>query len=898
MMRRTGGRGLVTVSRQLLPAAVPVSKAQPKYRVAIVGGGSAGVSVASQLLRKLPKAEHGQVAVIEPRDTHLYQPYWTMVGGLGLKSEDSARPMEMVMPLGVQWIKDRCTSFDPTNNSLTLAGGERVDYDVLVVAAGLQQNFTAVPGLAETLGENGVASIYSYKYAPKVWENITAMSAGKAIFTNPATAVNCGGAPQKIAYLAESAWRSRGVRGAIDIEFCTATPGIFACTFYREALEELMREKGIVPHVKTNLVEVDGPAKRATFERQGGELVTKKFDILHVTPPMSAPDFVKNSPLANAAGFIDVDKETCQHVRYPNVFSLGDCSSLPTSKTYAAISSEAPVVVHNVMAMLRGHPEDASAAYEGYTACPLLVGDSKLMLAEFNGYSMDPAPTFWPLDQRRPSYLFYLMKRFVFAQPYWHLMPLGLWFGKHTIFEPKSLPRKKLPQAAAAAAVAVPPSSHAALQAGVNMPRGEGAVHATDSVAAGESELQSLRPERLGVATPELPGDVSLAGDMTANVVAQLAPRYRGWLYLNDAGHPGFHSGTLEAAGCRVEVVPVPSPSSGSTPTAAHAEAVLGAMARLPRPLMVQCTAGNRAGAALLLFQAKLQGRNRESAKVLAQDLDLKFFTQCSECGPVRDWVLDQLPSEPGSADTTVAAEAGPETDKGFVIQQLFDNQGSSTFTYLVGCTASHEAVLIDPVLGMEGRDLALLGELGFELKYVVNTHCHADHVTSGAAIKKLRPGVRTVISEASRAAADIKLRDGDQVAVGRYALDALATPGHTDGCMTFVLKGPGEPLAAFTGDTLLIRGCGRTDFQQGDASKLYDMVHTRLFSLPDATRVYPGHDYKGRNLSTVGEERQFNPRLTKSRDEFVKLMRELNLPYPKLMDVAVPANMADGVQA
>jgi len=232
----------------------------------------------------------------------------------------------------------------------------------------------------------------------------------------------------------------------------------------------------------------------------------------------------------------------------------------------------------------------------------------------------------------------------------------------------------------------------------------------------------------------------------------------------------------------------------------------------------------------------------------------------------------------------------------GFVIEQLFDTQGSSTFSYLVGCTKSHEAVLIDPVLGMEGRDLALADELGFQVKYVLNTHCHADHITSGGAIKKLHPEVKTLISAASGAAADLKLKDGDQVHFGDYALKSVATPGHTDGCMTFVLEGPGEPKAAFTGDTLLIRGCGRTDFQQGNASALYESVHQKIFSLPKDTKIYPGHDYNGRNVSTVAEEKKFNPRLTQNKEEFLRIMKELKLPYPKMMDEAVPANMVCGV--
>ncbi|CAE7483770.1 SQOR [Symbiodinium pilosum] len=788
--------------------------------------------------------------------------------------------MEQVMPHHVQWIKEKCLTFQPEQNKLTLANGQQIEYDILVVAAGLQQNFGAVAGLPETMGKNGVASIYSFDYSPSVWANITHLQKGKAIFTNPATAVNCGGAPQKICYLAEAAWRERGVRNNIDIEFCTATPGIFACPEYRVALEKVMQSKNITPSVKTNLVEVDGERKIATFEREG-ELVTKEFDFLHVTPPMSAPDFIRNSPLANAAGFVDVDKETCQHNKFSNVFSLGDCSSLPTSKTYSAISSQAPVVTYNVQALMAG--KEPTSVYDGYTACPVLVGDSKLMLAEFNGYTMEAIPTFKPLDQTKPNVLFYWLKRYIFEHVYWHSMPLGRWYGKYMWFEPP-VKHKVAEVPKPSTFKASPPSETAALKASVPI-SGVGEASQGASTAA-----DSLKPELFGVSTPNLPGDVSLSGNMDVAIIEQLAPRYKGWLYLNPAENKHFHRKAIEAAGCKVEVAPIPNPAGGQPATAEHAEAVLAAMERLPRPLMIQCTSGNRAGAALLLAQAKALGHNRASASLLAEDLDLKFFTKCSECGPIKDWVLDQLPANNEEAQQTPAAK------KGAVIEQLFDPQGSSTFSYLIGCSDSQEAVLIDPVLGMESRDLSLAEELGFKVKYVVNTHCHADHITSGGAIKKQLPEVKTMISEASGAAADVKLKDGDTIEFGKYALQAVATPGHTDGCMCFVLRGPDAPKAVFTGDTLLIRGCGRTDFQQGDASRLYDVVHQKIFTLPEDTKIYPGHDYKGRNVSTVAEEKKFNPRLTQNKEGFIKTMQDLKLPYPKMMDEAVPANLVCGV--
>ncbi|CAL8461560.1 g1091 [Coccomyxa elongata] len=224
--------------------------------------------------------------------------------------------------------------------------------------------------------------------------------------------------------------------------------------------------------------------------------------------------------------------------------------------------------------------------------------------------------------------------------------------------------------------------------------------------------------------------------------------------------------------------------------------------------------------------------------------------------------------------------------------RQLFDAT-SSTFTYLLGDDSSKTAIIIDPVLDQVERDLQIVEELGLTLRYALNTHCHADHVTGSGEIKKRCPLTKSAISEASGCKADILLHDGDEVHFGGNILHVLATPGHTNGCMSYYTESLGGMI--FTGDTLLIRGCGRTDFQEGNARKLHRSVHRKLFTLPASTKVYPAHDYKGHACSTIGEEMAFNPRLRLHEDAFKKLMDDLHLPYPKMMDLAVPANTQCG---
>ncbi|CAH2318749.1 persulfide dioxygenase ETHE1, mitochondrial [Pelobates cultripes] len=230
---------------------------------------------------------------------------------------------------------------------------------------------------------------------------------------------------------------------------------------------------------------------------------------------------------------------------------------------------------------------------------------------------------------------------------------------------------------------------------------------------------------------------------------------------------------------------------------------------------------------------------------------------------------------------------------KGLIFRQLFEPV-SCTYTYLLADEKTKEAVLIDPVLEKADRDARLIKDLGLKMIYAANTHCHADHITGTGVLKKLLPGSKSVISKDSGAKADIHIQAGDEIKFGNFALEARSTPGHTDGCLTYVLN---DKSMAFTGDALLIRGCGRTDFQQGCPSKLYHSVHTQIFSLPSECLLYPAHDYTGQTVTTVEEEKKHNPRLTKSEAEFVNIMNNLNLKKPAQIDIAVPANLKCGIQ-
>ena len=397
----------------------PDTRSALHRRVVIVGGGTAGITVAARLRRTMKALD---IVVIEPSEWHYYQPLWTLVGGGVFPKETTRRPEATVMPSGVQWLQDAVTEFYPDNNSLLTAQHKKVSYDYLVVAPGIQINWDRIKGLKENIGRNGVCSNYAYDYVQTTWENIRNFQGGHALFTHPNTPVKCAGAPQKIMYLAEDHFRRAGLRDKTQVTLATATPGIFAVKKYADSLRRIIATRDIQTRYRHNLIEIRGETKEAVCENlDTGEQVVLPYDLLHVTPPMSPPDFIARSPLANEDGWIDVDTRTLQHTRYPNIFGLGDASSLPTSKTGAAIRKQAPIVVANLRTVMRA--ETPHATYDGYTSCPLVTGYGKLILAEFD-YDLQPQETF-PFDQSKERYSMYLLKAYGLPQLYWHGMLKG-----------------------------------------------------------------------------------------------------------------------------------------------------------------------------------------------------------------------------------------------------------------------------------------------------------------------------------------------------------------------------------------------------------------------------------------------------------------------------------------
>jgi sulfide:quinone oxidoreductase len=428
------------------------------HQVLIIGGGTAGIMTAAQLLEQ---KKSNDIAIIEPASTHYYQPAWTLVGAGTYDFDKTAKPMADVMPKGAKWIKDKATGFDPENNSINTANSGTITYDYLVVAPGLAYDFSLVKGLGEAMDKGVVCSNYTN---PKhTWDVVRNFKGGTALFTQPATPIKCGGAPQKIMYLAVSHWAKSKTRSKTDVVFATAGTVIFGVKEIAKTLMEVVDRKDINLRFNHKLVEVDAENQIAWYEltkdvsaggcvvmseQQENKIIDKSFqhnykdikvnvkdgrygihyDMLHTAPPSVAPKFVQQSTLVNDAGWLDVDKHTMQHNKYANIFGLGDVAGVPTAKTGAAIRKQVPVVVDNLDLLIQ-HDKMGKKSYNGYSSCPLVTDYGKMVLAEFDydkNFIPDPKlKNLFISDSSKEHWRLWMLKKYGLPYLYWNKMLKG-----------------------------------------------------------------------------------------------------------------------------------------------------------------------------------------------------------------------------------------------------------------------------------------------------------------------------------------------------------------------------------------------------------------------------------------------------------------------------------------
>lgn len=408
-----------------MPALSPADSSRADHhKVVIVGAGAAGIATASSLIARDPSLD---IALIDPADVHYYQPGWTMVGAGVFKASSTAHTMAATLPRGVRWIKTRVDGFDPQGQLVLLEGGRAVSYEQLVVCPGLKLDWNAIEGLSETLGRNGVTSNYRYDLAPYTWQLVQNLKQGRALFTQPPMPIKCAGAPQKALYLSCDHWLRSGQLGNVRASFFNAGAVLFGVPDYVPALMSYIDKYGVDLNYQHRLTAVDGANKRATFVRTLPDGTTETrveaFDMLHVVPPQVAPDFIRQSPLADAAGWVDVDPQTLRHRQFGNIHALGDVANTTNAKT-AAARKQAPVVANNVLVALGRLA--TLAQYDGYGSCPLTVERGKIVLAEF-AYGGKLAPSFprWLLDGRKPTRLAWLLKAQILPPLYWKAMLKG-----------------------------------------------------------------------------------------------------------------------------------------------------------------------------------------------------------------------------------------------------------------------------------------------------------------------------------------------------------------------------------------------------------------------------------------------------------------------------------------
>ncbi len=405
-------------------AATQVHASGAQGKIVIIGGGFAGISVAARLASTLSNPD---ITIIEPNDKIYYQPGYTLIASGVYGDNDTTYNTKDFIPDGVKWIQAKAVEFMPEENKLKTSDGKTVDYDYMVVAAGLTLNYEKIEGLTkDKIGKNGVASIYFLEGAQKTWRQMQEFvnKGGEGLFTHPNTPIKCGGAPKKIQFLTVSHANNVGKRDNINTTFLPNGGAMFGVKEYHDAIVGFYEERNMDWDYKHNLVAIDTDAKKATFEHsyqvkgnydeilEEYEMVTKKdrvvkdYDFIHVTPPMEAPAEIGNSPIGSAQGWIPVEKETMQHINYKNIFALGDIAAVPMGKTGGSVRKQAPIVVENLVATMEG--KAMPSKYDGYTVCPLITEHGKVAMLEFD-WSKQPKPSF-PLDPSVDRWVYWVMK--------------------------------------------------------------------------------------------------------------------------------------------------------------------------------------------------------------------------------------------------------------------------------------------------------------------------------------------------------------------------------------------------------------------------------------------------------------------------------------------------------
>ncbi|MBT5394303.1 MAG: NAD(P)/FAD-dependent oxidoreductase [Flavobacteriaceae bacterium] len=414
-----------------------------QHQIVIIGGGTAGIMTATQLLKKNASLD---IAIIDPAETHYYQPAWTLVGAGAYDYKNTARSMASLIPKSVTWVKDFVTSFQADEHTIDTENSGKIGYEFLVVAPGLVMDPSLIEGLTEAMEKGIVCS--NYTNPEHTWETIKNFKGGNALFTQPTTPIKCGGAPQKIAYLAADYFRKSDVAKKTNVIFATPGSVIFGVPVIKDTLMKVIERYGI--HFKPFYApfKIDADKKIAYFKHtadgenqcvinEGNELGEKMsgdaiieipFDMLHIAPPQTAPKFVKESNLVNDSGWLAVDHGSMQHNTYKNIFGLGDVAGLPTAKTGAAIRKQVPIVVDNLM-MLLSHKEATNKSYNGYSSCPLVTGYGKMVLAEFdykNNFIPDPKlKQLLIRDSSKEHWRLWMLKKYMLPYLYWNKMMKG-----------------------------------------------------------------------------------------------------------------------------------------------------------------------------------------------------------------------------------------------------------------------------------------------------------------------------------------------------------------------------------------------------------------------------------------------------------------------------------------